>query len=79
MTGSSKPLNLNELITLLDESSIVDDSPVGLIRIYWEFDDRSMSPEEAVDFVSVESAYYPEIGCYYSNEAAKWLAEQYVE
>jgi len=31
-----------------------------------------------IDFVSVGSAFYPDLGLYYEEEAETWLAEQEV-
>jgi hypothetical protein len=74
---SQEPLTLAELITLLDQT----DNPFkeaggGLVRSHWKFNIEYMDPEEAIDFVSVESAFYLDLRSYYSEEAEEWLAEQ---
>ena len=77
---SELPLTMAELIDLLENTSnSFNEADGGLIRNHWFFNVDYMDPEEAVDFVSVESAYYPEVSHYYSLEADKWLSEQNVE
>jgi hypothetical protein len=75
---SEHPLALSELINLLENTdNSFDEVEGGLIRNHWLSNVDYMEPEEAVDFVSVESVYYSEVSQYYSNEADKWLAEEY--
>ena len=77
--SSREPLNLKELITLLDETNhSFNESGSGLIRYHWECDPQFTDPEEAIDFVSIDSAYYPELCIYYEIEAKEWLVEHSV-
>jgi len=77
---SEYPLTMSELINLLEHTdNSFNEVEGGLIRNHWFSNVEYMDPEEAVDFVSVESAYYPEIARYYSIAADKWLSEQSVE
>jgi hypothetical protein len=76
---SDEPLTLAELIKLLDQTSNpFNRAGGGLVRNHWEFNVEYSDPEEAVDFVSIESAFYYELDKYYAVEANLWLAEQMV-
>ncbi len=78
--GSHVPLSLSRLISLLEETSHpFDEAGSGLIRCHWESNQSFSSPEEAVDFVSIESAFYPDLCKYYSEEAIQWVTEQRID
>ena len=71
---SEKPLSLLELINLRDNTNNPFNHADGrLIRNHWVFNAGYIDSEEAVDFVSVESAYYPDLAVYYADEADRWL------
>ena len=77
ITRSIEPLTLGELIRLLDETeNPFNDAGGGLVRNHWLRNQDYMDPEEAVDFVSITSAFYPDLTEYFENEAACWLREQ---
>jgi len=70
ITQSSEPLTLQELIQILDcTANPFSRDEGGLIRCHWYSNAEYMDPEEAIDFVSVSSVFYPELSAYYSNEA----------
>ena len=46
------------------------------MRGHWLCNVGYMDAEECVDFVSVSSAFYPELGLYYEQQAEAWLAGQ---
>jgi hypothetical protein len=78
--SSHAPLSLAKLIALLDETSNpFNEAGSGLIRCHWESDQNFSSREEAIDFVSVDSAFYPELSNHYSLEADLWITEQRIE
>ena len=77
ITRSIEPLTLGELIRLLDETeNPFNDAGGGLVRNHWLYNQNYMDPEVAVDFVSIASAFYPDLTEYFENEAACWLREQ---
>jgi hypothetical protein len=77
ITRSIEPLTLGELIRLLDETrNPFNDAGGGLVRNHWLRNQDYIDPEEAVDFVSITSAFYPDLTEYFENEAACWLREQ---
>ncbi len=77
--NSSEPLTLTELIMLLDQTRHpFNEDGCGLIRYHWDCDSGYTNPEEAIDFVSVDSAFYPELSTYYEKEADQWLSEHSV-
>jgi len=69
---SHKPLTLRKLVRLINK---VDDGyhEGGLVIGFWElqldFEDR----EGAEKFVSIDSAYYPELKRYYAEYADRWF------
>jgi hypothetical protein len=72
---SEQPLTLGELIEMIDSCS--DDGPYeGLITGLWEANAEYDSPQDAVDGVSIESAYYPQLAAYYAAEARRWIKER---
>lgn len=75
---SDEPLSLEELITFLDRTVHPDDErPGGLIQSHWNFlYDQDRLIEEAVDFVSLESAFYPELVAYYAKVADEWMEKR---
>jgi len=77
VTRSTQPLTLGELIRLLDETgNPFNDAGGGLVRNHWYYIGAHSDPQEGVSFVSVSSAFYPELAGYYEDEAAHWLREQ---
>ena len=73
---SKRPLTLGQLIELIDET--VDeavDYAHGLVWTFWlrqlEYTDDI---RQAIGFVDVESAFYPQLADYYRQEAAAWQA-----
>ena len=72
--NSHEPLTLTELIMLIDQTNhSFNESGSGLIRYHWDRNTNFTDPEEVIDFVSIESAYYPELCTYYEQEADQWL------
>jgi hypothetical protein len=74
ISTSAEPLTLAQLVTLMDSAGHPDDiyGP-GLIRNHWEYNLEFSDPQVAVDFVSIESAFYPALTSYYSEEASRWI------
>lgn len=72
---SERPLALGELVAFLDGTEIAEhDYEAGQIQIYWEDPFGSYgSVEERVDFVSVESGFYPELAEYYEELGKAWI------
>ena len=71
---SELPLTLGELIKLIDGSRHPEsEMPGGLLTSHWEYMlDWGNSLDEAIDFASIESAWYPELAEYYGQVAADW-------
>jgi len=73
---SLRPLTLGQLITLIDTCQTPhEECGPGLVRPHWIYVGRSLSPEEGVEFVSIESDYYPQLAVHYAIEAQRFLAE----
>ncbi|MFC1680342.1 hypothetical protein ACFL1S_00895 [Pseudomonadota bacterium] len=78
---SERPLALGELVDFLDGTEMAEhDYEAGLIQIYWEDPFGSYgSVEERIDFVSVESGFYPELSEYYEELGKAWMKRQHDE
>ncbi len=77
---SREPLTLGRLIELVDETvDEAGDYDRGLVWTFWlqqlEYTDDI---RQAIGFVDVESAFYPQLADYYRQEAAAWQAEHVV-
>ena len=72
---SDEPLSLGELVTLIDGCTGFGPHK-GLVTGLWESNAEYDSPSEAVDGVSIKSAYYPELAAYYAAEARRWIKER---
>jgi hypothetical protein len=77
---SKAPLTLGQLIEVIDETVDPDgDYNHGLVWTFWlrqlEYTDDI---RQAIGFVDVESAFYPQLTAYYRQEAAAWQAEHVV-
>ena len=74
--SSSQPLSLRQLIRLIDRTGAREGLRHGLVESFWwnEFGGGFQRPEKAAAFVSLESAFYPDLAAHYSAEAAAWVA-----
>jgi len=77
---SREPLTLGRLIELINETvDEAGDYDRGLVWTFWlrqlEYTDDI---RQAIGFVDVESAFYPQLADYYRQEAAAWAAEDVV-
>lgn len=79
--SSDHPLTHGELIKLIDESKYHEDSySGGLVVSHLDYNfDAGGDVEDLVDFVSVESSFYPEIAGYYQAVLDRWLDEHRAE
>jgi hypothetical protein len=73
-TESEQPLTLGELIAFIDGSKDRDEEePGGLLVCHWEnMCEWGESLDAAIDFASIESAWYPQLGEYYAGVAGDW-------
>ena len=80
-TESEQPLTLAELIALIDGSkNREEEQPGGLLVCHWEnMISWGHSPDEAVDFAWVQSAWYPELAAYYEQVASDWCGQKQKE
>jgi len=78
---SDRPFSLGELVKFLDGSSNRDDIyPGGLMISHWNSClEGYMDAEEATEFATVESAWYPELAAYYHEVAREWIIENSLE
>lgn len=78
---SDRPLTLEEIVNFLDGTEQANyDYQGGLIQIYWEDPFGSYGTvDERLDFVSVESGFYPELAEYYEKLGALWRQQQLEE
>ena len=72
---SRRPLTMSQLIALIDtaESESVETlgHPFVESMAYWQFEGGA-SVQDALDFVSVESSVYPQLGDYYTRRLDAW-------
>lgn len=75
--ASKRPLTLGELIRLIDGSKYHEDEyDGGLVVSHLNYVFIAGGDvEDLVDFVSVESAFYPELTGYYQTVLDRWLDE----
>ena len=73
-TESELPLTLSELIELIDGSRHPEsEMPGGLLTSHWEYMlEWNYALDKAIDFASIESAWYPELTEYYEQVAIDW-------
>jgi hypothetical protein len=78
---SEAPPTLGELIGLIDESSYHEDSySGGLVVSHLKYNlDAGSDVDELEGFVSVESAFYPELSGYYQAVLDRWLDEHRIQ
>ena len=69
-TESELPLTLGELVELIDGSRHPEsEMPGGLLICHWEnMLDWNYALDKAIDFASIESAWYPEL----ASTTSKW-------
>lgn len=75
----AQSLSLGELIAFIQTTQyLIDEYSFGLFwsSIRFNYDHGDMTPDEAGDFVSIDSAFYPELGDYYATTAAQWVAAE---
>lgn len=75
---SAAPLTLGELVGLLDHACVPGQNETmeayGLVQGFWEWNFRcGDSPDQAVNFVSVSSPFYPGLADYYRGRAEGWI------
>lgn len=77
--SSTRPLSLRELISLVDsaESEELDTMGWPFVEGFaaWQVENGE-SASDAIDFVSVESSVYAELGAYYAERLCAWAAAQ---
>jgi len=74
---TEEPINITGLIKLIDETEYPGDTPGGLVVSKWEteFSWGSGDVDEALNFVTIDSSYYPELSAYYEEVAEEWISE----
>jgi hypothetical protein len=75
--SSLRPLTLGQLINLIDHAEHADLNPNGksLTNRLREIQE-GCEPGELVDFVTVESVFYPGLSEYYRAQARRWVEAQ---
>lgn len=76
-TMSELPLTMGELIQLIDSVEFVGEEQLGrgLTSAMRDQNYDGHNAAELLNFVRVESEFYPELGAYYRGEARSWLAQ----
>ena len=76
ITESERPLTMGEVIRLIDGTCYEDDGwHLGLVKYFWRWYAEAEGPNsQPTAFTSVSSAYYPDLGAFYEEEAERWLA-----
>ena len=74
-------MTVQQLVRLIDQSYVQDDifAEGGLMLGNWESALEAGSPEEAVRFAWIDSAFYPELTQYYEAVAETWIAARTVD
>lgn len=73
--SSAGPLSMGELIRLIDGAT--DGERSGLTTAMRDYQlEGDVEPEEAADFVTVVSDFYPQLGAWYEAEAVEWLEQR---
>lgn len=67
---------MGEVIRLIDGTCYEDDGwDLGLVKYFWRWYAEAEGPGgDPTTFTSVSSAYYPQLGAYYEDEASRWSA-----
>jgi len=75
---SKQPLTLGELIQLIDGSRHREqEQPGGLLVCHWEnMVEWDYSLDEAIEFASIESAWYTQLDSYYAEVASDWKEQK---
>jgi len=73
--STEEPLTLGELMVLINSASVAGDIyPGGILGSNWlMMRDSGYRSEEIIDFLSLSSAFYPEIGRCYRELAETWV------
>jgi hypothetical protein len=74
-----QPLTMGELIELTDgvtREGEYPDTMIGLTDAFRDMNYAGGDPRELLDFVTVSSDFYPELGRYYASEADGWVEER---
>ena len=74
-------MSLGGLVKFIDGSRHPEEEAEGgLLVCHWEYlFSCGDSPDEAVDFASIQSAWYPELAAYYEQEAIDWCEQKQQE
>lgn len=77
---SIRPLSMGEVVEILDTSQMIlydsGEEEVGMVRphiVFWK--EYGEEKNEVVDFVTVESPFYPELETYYDRQKEIWFDE----
>ena len=65
-TNSELPLSMAEMIGLIDHAEI------ALYVVIFNHENGTGDPEDVRDFISVSSAFYPELGEWYADTVNEW-------
>jgi hypothetical protein len=78
LSRSEIPLSLGELLELIDKTKYVEiEYGDGLTLSHLGFNYNGGADLESLEgFVSVESAFYPDLNRYYEARVAEWFEEQ---
>jgi hypothetical protein len=73
--STEEPLSLGELMVLINSASVAGDIyPGGILGSTWlMMSDSGYGRDEIIDFLSLSSAFYPEIGACYRELAETWV------
>jgi hypothetical protein len=75
--SSLRPLTLAQLIKLIDHAGHEDLNPDGeSLTDHLREMQEGCEPHELIDFVTVESVFYPGLSEYYRTKAREWLETQ---
>lgn len=74
--SSRLPLTLGQLIRLIDSADGMPPAEPGkpFLQAIWDWQLEFQEPEACVEFVTVESEVYPELGDWYAMKGEEWLA-----
>jgi hypothetical protein len=75
--SSAQPLTFPQVIALIDDARTLDlaEQKGSLPLLYLEMRE-GYEPEELLNFVTVESDFYPDLSAYYQQQAESWIRGQ---
>lgn len=70
------PLTLGQLVRLIDSAEVPEEDGIGIFHArYWAVTEEGRDPGDFRHFYRVTSPFYPDLGRWYDEDAAEWVAD----